>query len=290
MRYILLILILFFPAVSFAAELRLDRSTIVTRVGDTFVVDAVIQSGGESINAIEGSISFSSGISLVDIRLQNSIVPLWVSSPEKKEEGLISFAGILPGGYNGSGALFSLVFSASQKGTAYISFGKNTAVYQNDGQGTAVKLSLPALSFAIGASEGDPNIASLEKDVFPPEPFTPLVSSGEPFGMKGVVLVFTTQDKNSGVARYDISRSYRRNAKDSSLVWRSTQSPYEFVAGDSTRYLYVRAVDRTGNERVAMVPPQDFSPIAFFFDWWPLLVLGGVGIVILDARKHMFLR
>lgn len=290
MRYVLFLIILFFPAASFAAELRFDQSSTAIRAGDTFVVDVTLQTGGDSINAVEGSVLFSQELSLVDVRLHNSIVPLWVSPPEKKEEGVVNFVGILPGGYSGTGVLFSLVFSANQKGAAHISFWGNTAAYQNDGQGTATKLSIPALSFPIDASVGTPNIVTLEKDLFPPEPFTPMVNSGEPFGLKGPVVVFTTQDKNSGVARYDISRSYRRNENDSSLVWRSVQSPYEFVAGDSTRYLYVRAVDRAGNESVAILSPQDFSPIAFFFDWWPLLLFVGIGIVILGARKHTFLR
>ena len=290
MRYILFLIVLFSPTVSFAAELRFDQSPTTVRAGDTFIVDVTLQTGGDTINAVEGSVHFSSELSLSDVRLRGSVVPLWVAPPEKKEAGVVNFAGVLPGGYSGKGNLFTLVFSANQKGTARISFGGNTAIYQNDGQGTAATLALPALAFPIDASIGTPNVVNIEKDVLPPEPFTPTVSAGEPFGLTGLVLVFTTQDKNSGISRYDISRSYHGTAKESDLSWSAAQSPYKFVAGDSAQYLYVRAVDRAGNTRVAVVRPQEFSPIAFVFDWWPFLLLITIGVVILGTQSRRFLR
>jgi len=291
MRNILLFsILLLFPATSFAAELRLEQMPTSVGTGDTFVINLVLQTDSETINAIEGSLHVSSAISLVDTRLQGSLVPLWISPPTEKEKGIVSFAGVLPGGYRGEGNVLTLVFSANQKGVARISFGSDTVAYRNDGQGTATKLSLPVLSFPIDASDGTPNIVSLEKDVFPPEPFTPIVSSGEPFGLKGPVLVFTTQDKNSGILRYDISRSFYGNAKEFDLSWSAAQSPYLFFAGDSMQYLYIRAVDRAGNARVVIVPPQNFSPMAFFLGWGPLLLCVVIGAVILGARWRRFLR
>lgn len=269
MRYFFLASFLFLlPAASFAAEFRFEQQPISVNVGDTFSISLLIQTGEDIINAIEGSVSFPTLVSLTDIRLEGSLIPLWISPPAEKGEGLVSFAGVLPGGYQGDGNVFTLVFTAIQKGTVHISFGTDTKMYLNDGKGTTAKLSLPAYSFSIGASKGVPHTITLEEDVVPPEPFVPLVSSGEPFGIEGSVLVFTTQDKNLGIVRYDIARSYYKNVKEEDLSWHEAQSPYVFEGRDSTHYLYVRAVDRAGNTRVAMIPPRELSIMILLHTWW----------------------
>lgn len=285
MRYFIFILLLLLPATSFAAELHLDQQTNAIRVGDTFATTFFLDTGTDVINAMEGSLQYSSMLSLVEIRLQGSLIPLWISSPVETGEGAVSFAGVLPGGYQGKGNIFTLVFKALQKGTANISFGKDTKAYENDGKGTAAKLFLSTDSFSVGDSSGTPQSVGPEEDIVPPESFTPVITSGEPFGLHGSVLIFMTQDKNSGISHYDMARSYYQNAKESSLLWEPTQSPYALVQGDATRYLYIRAVDNAGNTRIAVVPPQEFSIIAFLFSWWPLLVLLVSIGVILFFRK-----
>ncbi len=285
MRYFFLIILLFFPTASFAAEFQLEQQLSSIRAGDTFTVTLSLRTDADSINAIEGTIHFSPILSLADIRLQGSLVPLWISSPTEKEKGVVSFAGVLPGGYQGEGKIFTLVFKAAKKGDAHLSFGSDTGAYQNDGKGTAAKLSLPELSFSIGTPSGTPRTVNLEEDVSPPESFTPVVSSGELFGLTGSVLVFTTQDKNSGIVRYDIARSYYKRANENSLSWSMTASPYLLIPGDSTQYLYVRAVDRAGNTRMEVVPPQEFSVIAFMLAWWWILLLVAMaGLVVLFVR------
>lgn len=287
MRYFFFIMFLFFPAASFAAEFQLEQQPSSIRVGDTFVTTLSLHTGTDVLNAIEGTVRFSQALSLVDVRLQGSFVPLWISSPTEKEKGVVSFAGVLPGGYQGEGKIFTLVFKAVEKGTARIFFGSDTTAYQNDGKGTTAKLSFPTLSFSIGTPSGAPRTINLEEDASPPEPFTPVVSSGEPFGFDGSVLVFTTQDKNSGIARYDIARSYYQRANENSLSWNVTASPYLLTSGDSTQYLYVRAVDRAGNTRIEVVPPQKFSVIAFVLAWrWVLLLGAMIGFVILFVRSQ----
>lgn len=274
MRYLFLIILILLPATSFAAEFQLVQQPSSISVGDTFAVMLLLHTGTDVVNAIEGSLQFPSSLSLVDIRLQGSLIPLWISSPSEKETGTVSFAGILPGGYQGTGNVFTLLFKAAHAGTAQISYGVDTKVYQNDGKGTRAKLTAPALSLSISLPSGTPNQMTLGKDIVPPEPFTPIVASGEPFGLAGKVLVFMAQDKNSGILRYDIARSYYKDAKEGDLPWHETRSPYAFVEGDSTHYLYVRAVDRAGNTRVEEVPPQEFSVIAFLTTYWiPLLVM-----------------
>lgn len=285
MRYLFFIALFLLPATSFAAEFRFEQQTSSVRVGDTFIVNLLLYTETDVINAIEGSVHFPPSLSLSDIRLRGSLVPLWISSPMEKEKGTVSFAGILPGGYQGTGNVFTLLFKATQKGTARISYGADTKAYQNDGKGTAATLSMPALSLSISPSSGTPADRTLEKDSLPPEPFTPEIIPGEPFGFEDPVLIFTAQDKDSGIARYDIARSYYRNAKEENLFWHEAHVPYAFVEGDSARYLYVRAVDRAGNTRIAKVQPQEFSVIVFALTYWYWILLL-VFLVILPTRFY----
>lgn len=277
MKYILIIAsLLILPASSMAAELHLDRNpNAFVREGDVFSIGVSVETGKDIVNAIEGSLQFSPSLILTDIHFKNSLIPLWISSPSETAKGVVSFAGLLPGGYQGNGTLFTLVFKALRKDPrASISFGNDTGIYRNDGLGTKDVSTPPKLLFEIGVALGNPNKVSIEEDTVPPEAFVPIISAGELFDMHNPVLLFTAQDKNSGIARYDIARSYVKDQSESRLSWREVKSPYTLIAGDDTRYLYIRAVDRMGNVRIEAVPPQSFSSIAFVVAWWPLFVFG----------------
>lgn len=286
MRYFFLIIMLLSPTTACASRLEFTQQPNAVRIGDTFATSLVLHSDTDSINALEGSVLFDSALSLIDIRLAGSLVPLWVTPPVEKEKGNVSFAGVLPGGYQGDGTVFTLVFKAIQKGTAHISLSSDTAAYKDDGRGTKATLVLSKYILSVGSASGAPQTVQLEADNTPPETFLPSINSGTPFGLDGPVLIFTTQDKNSGIASYEIARSYASRAKEESLTWRTVQSPYVLEAGDSTYYLYVRAVDRAGNTRVVTIPPQEFSPIAVVLLWWPLLLIGLLGAIILFIRYY----
>ena len=229
--------ILFFsPYVLYAAEFQLKTEAIAPRAGDIFIVDLFLDTQSDVVNALEGSLVFSSNLHLRDIRLSGSLVPLWVTPPQEKETGFVEFAGVLPGGYQGTpkrenqrgprGNVFTLMFQAQAPGVATIALNPQTAVYLNDGEGTRAKLTLAPLSLSVGPSSGRPQEEVLENDTTPPEPFTPLVTPGEPFGYTASVLVFSTQDKNSGILRFDVARSYNRYAIKKNLSWQEAESPY----------------------------------------------------------------
>ncbi len=282
-------LLLFLPSFVEAAELRLETGMISPRAGDTFIVDLFLDTQSEVVNALEGALIFPSNLVLRDIRLSGSFVPLWVSSPYEKETGVIEFAGILPGGYQEQnsarprGNVFTLVFQAQRAGVATITFTSQTAVYLNDGKGTRAGLTVAPLSLSIRPSSGSPQEAVLENDTLPPEAFTPLIVSGEPFGYAGPVLIFSTQDKDSGILRYDVARSYNRYAREKNLPWQETESPYVLTAEDADTYVFVRAVDQVGNTYRAFVPPQKPSIMTLLYTWWFVGLVLFVGVILLGS-------
>lgn len=278
----ILFILLVIPAIAGASELRLEKSSASVRVGDTFILSLSLDTQDEIINAFEGSLNFSPNLKLKDIRLAGSIVPLWISSPKEKEGNVVEFAGVLPGGYQGStddvssaqrGNAFTLVFEALGEGVARVSFGPETAVYRNDGDGTRAALQASSASFPILASLGTASKDVFPEDTIPPEPFAPLIMPGEPFGYAGTVLIFSAQDKDSGILRFDVARSYNKYAREKGLSWQGAESPYALSQKDLDKYLFVRAVDRAGNTRMEILPPQIKSVKTFLHEWW-LVVLG----------------
>ena len=288
-KHYLIILALFcmVPAIASAASLRLQDAPSSVHVGDTFIVTLLLDSTDAALNAFEGSLHFSPSLMLQDIRFTGSLVPLWVEKPEQKETGTVIFAGVFPGGFQEKGKLFTLVFKAQSVGSADLSFGSETKAYKDDGKGTPVSLKTPTLSFAVVASSGAPREVILPTDTTPPEPFVPVVVSGQAFGWEGPALVFDTEDKDSGILHFEIARSYNPQAQEKDLSWQVVQSPYALSAQDFGRYLFVRATDRAQHTYTAVVSPQKIS-IALLVrqQWFVILLLLGIACsVILFFRR-----
>lgn len=258
---ITIVLVFLFPSSSWAAELILQSSAPEARLGDTLFVEVLLSSLDESINALEGSINFPSSIKLKEIRFAGSAVPLWVVKPTEEEIGHVVFAGLLPGGHQGIVNIFVLVFEPTQTGEATVAFGPDVKVYKNDGDGGLTALTKTNLSLKIVASSGASSVSTLKEDTLPPEIFTPIITSGEPFGHDGRVLIFHTQDKDSGVERYEVGYSNLPGRNSQSISWQAAESPFFLPAENPKFFLYVRAVDASGNEQVATVRLLGNTPL-----------------------------
>jgi len=295
--FIALLILLLFPAFASAAELRMKTSMSSIRVGDTFTVGVSLNTQKERINALDGKLIFSHNLKLSGIRLEGSLIPLWITFPTEEMPGTVSFAGILPGGYESQttqkvliqshGNIFTLVFTAISSGIARVAFGSQTSAYLNDGNGTHAQLATPALTFSIGTSDTTKRSSVVPIDTTPPEPFTPVITSGKPFGYVGKVLVFVAQDKGTGILRYEIARSYIKNADLSKLSWQEVKSPYKLLHSDSDKYLFVRAIDKAYNIRVGRVSPQHISVNALLHQWWVwVLVIFAVSVILFGIIKR----
>jgi hypothetical protein len=295
-------LVLLFPFFAGAAQLHLEKANAPVRAGDTFVVELFLDTGADTLNALEGSLDLSPNLALQEFRFSGSLVPLWISGPQETKPGIVTFAGVIPGGLQIAagtnsfttqpGNIFTLVLKAGDVGTATITVGTDTAVYKDDGNGTSASLYAPALSFAILPSTGNPQQAVLPNDTTPPEPFTPLIASGTPYAYRGNVLLFSTQDKDSGISHFDVAASYRPDAGNTDLTWHRATSPYLIPQEDSGMFLFVRASDNAGNIRIEVVPPQTITLTALVHRWALFILCGALLLVILGAwfilryRRH----
>lgn len=262
------------------------------RIQEVFPIEIFLDTEGQNINALEGTIELSQNIVVEDVRFAGSIVSFWLDEPKKSQGSVISFSGLIPGGYQGSpektgmGNLFTLYVRSSNPGIGTVSF-RDSITYLNDGEGTAVNLSKSPIEFSI-VSEGLSG-ASPKNDSFPPDSFTPEIVSGEPFGLLGDVLVFSAIDKDSGIDRFKIGFSYIAYMPDELIGYSTITSPFTLPEGSRNLYIFLKAIDRQGNERKVIIAPHGLQlsrVVTYCLPVILMLVLGGV--VLLGRLRGLF--
>ncbi|OGI88772.1 hypothetical protein A2914_03095 [Candidatus Nomurabacteria bacterium RIFCSPLOWO2_01_FULL_41_21] len=277
-----LITLLFFtsiPAIALSSELRLETSKVEVRVNEEFLVNTVV-SADQLINAVEGYLSFDPEMLVVkEIRDGNSSINFWIDPVKScasngiEKPGSICFSGITPGGFDGANNfLFSVVFEAKKEGVTLI-FARDIQALRNDGEGTEEILSVRNAEIIIKL--GDSKVRQeLLYDREPPEDFTPIVSETPDLFEGKRVLIFSTQDKNSGITGYEIKES--RFAFLSFLSpWIRAESPYILKDQSLKSQILVKAIDNLGNERIATILPR------YPLSWHNYFSTFGIIIVVL---------
>jgi len=250
-------LILLSPGIASAATILLQAAPATVGAGDTVRVDVLINSA-IATNAFSGTLHYPpetlEPIAVID---GNSIVSMWITRPQlANASASIVFAGITPGGFSGTGGiLFSLLFKAKEAGSAGISV-KDIEVLRNDGAGgKEPTMSRPLIFSVRQTSSGG---YTEPADQIPPESFAAFLGDDPQLFDGRSYLVFTALDKGSGVDRYLIAESRWPSFlfRIFPLVWHETASPYAVANQDLTSTVYIKAVDRAGNERLSIYPPE----------------------------------
>ncbi|GIW66876.1 MAG: hypothetical protein KatS3mg095_0774 [Candidatus Parcubacteria bacterium] len=287
--------------------------TQITKKIDTaqFLVPIYLDTEGESINAFEVRLRFSSNLIFRDYLEKDSIVSYWIEKPHVVEQspvvsvisntgqsslhgkpyvveprsepsgsttwnlsrsepggsttGLV-FSGIIPGGYIGKkGLLVNLVFEAKPgsrakhttwQDSAYIEILPSSQVLLNDGLGTRARLSVEKYNFLVKPS-GNKEIVI--QDNYPPEPFKIYLQRNKEIFNNKYYIIFETKDKQSGIAYYEIAETpfcISLRSVCESPRFEKAQSPYILKDQTLRSYVYVKAVDKVGNERIEVLEPQ----------------------------------
>ena len=258
MKYFLLFVLLFVPGVVDAAALYVEGEPSTLRVGETSTITVTLRTEGEIINAVEGSLSLPETLTVRAVRFTGSVVPLWLEEPHEVGAGTLSFAAVLPGGYQNGGAeasirgnVFTVVVEAVEEGQGRIAL-INASAYLNDGEGTQTPLAREAVTVLVSGDGGTPQ--ELPVDAVPPEALTVEVVPGETLGLPDRALVFFAQDKDSSIEGYEVARSFFP-LPSLLLMFSPVESPMELTALDSLQLVTVRASDAYGNTRAMTVAP-----------------------------------
>lgn len=254
-----------------AAEILIQTKNTEIKTGDQFETDIFINTENQQINALEGKIIFPNDLlELAEINEAKSIIIFWIEKPRLESNNQILFSGIVPGGYNDKkGELLSLIFKTKKQGSGEINF-NNVNVLANDGKGTPLDVKISNFKFSISDQAPHSGLVSEPKDVAPPENFElTIASSTDVFGSKWFV-VFATQDKGTGIDHYEIQET---TAKAQDAKWETTESPYLLKDQNLRSYIYVKAVDKSGNERIAMLQPR--YPIKWYekYENWIIIII-----------------
>ena len=237
-----------------AAELFFEPRETNTEIGYVEKVEIFLDtSDGENINAFEIDVEYPSEfLKLKDWSDGNSIINLWIKEP-KNNNGIFSFQGIIPGGYgdNEKGLLMTLYFESRKEGTAEIKIKNNSQILLNDGFGTKAEphFSQAVINIELPKEESPKDKPLLEfTENIPPEPFIPIISNSDRIYGGNYFLVFSTQDKNSGINYYEVSEGKE--------PFRIAQSPYLLRNQKLDEDVRVRAVDKAGNIRTEIIPAE----------------------------------
>jgi len=265
-------------APAFAAETFFGTKTQEMKAGQSFEVGVFINTDNEEINAIEGKIVFPQDLlEIKKINDGNSIINFWIEKPKSVSDGQITFSGIVPGGYNDKqGLIFSVTFLAKKDGTGAIEF-NGIKTLLNDGKGTEAPLTTSNFQFLISnppTGAPVPQITTPKtEDRNPPEEFTPQIAANPTIFNGKWFLVFAALDKGSGIDHYEVCEGKRKCV--------IVESPYLLQNQDLDEEIIVKAIDKSGNERVATVPAQKSRV------WYKNYSL--LGILIIAAIAFMYL-
>lgn len=130
------------PSAAQAASLQLSPSAGAFTVGSTFEISLIVDTQGESINAVEVFLKFPPDkLQLVaPSNIGKSIVGVWTTFPKyDNQTGTINLQGVIPGGINAANGLIAkFTFRAKSSGSVIIRFLNDSKVLLNDGLGTDV--------------------------------------------------------------------------------------------------------------------------------------------------------
>lgn len=148
---------LILPTAVFGADISFSPSNSSKGVGEEFTVRVLVNPGGETINAAEGTISFdSSTLSVSRLSRDGSSFSLWTSDPSfSNSAGTISFSGGTPSAFSGQGTVLSVTFKGKAVGSGTVSM-QNGSILAADGSGTDVYTKGTDASFTITAAAEKP--------------------------------------------------------------------------------------------------------------------------------------
>jgi len=290
-----------------AATLYFDPAEAVIHRGDTITVSLRIDTDeGECINTVDAVIHYDANIRAVDVSRGDSILSLWVEDPTIDETNhTITFAGGLPGGYCGriagdpslTNVIAEIVFRSpglavgvGDNPVARVWLSASSSVLLHDGLGTRSDLRLLDASFSLLATPGPASEDSwrgrVNEDTIPPADFSVIPFKDETAFSGRYFISFSTQDKQSGIDHYEVMEepiedlyAFRWGAVDA--PWVIEESPYVLKDQSLNSTIRVKAIDKAGNETIAVwVPEEALRKISSerIVTW---SVIGGIGILFL---------
>ncbi len=277
---IFFVMALILPVQLFAMDFFFESDHSIYGVNDTIVVDVLLDSE-EIINTISGTVQIEGSEDLrLSVNEGNSAILFWVDKP-KIEGNSIAFSGISPGGIQGSSLfLFSIEIQGQSLAEDLKITMSNGVVLIHDGQGTEQKVGSILKKVYISEDDLFAQEPQAQVDVEKPEDFTPVITRDENLFEGKNVLVFATQDKGTGILEYRIKEGYLGS-------YVQAESPYVLQDQKLLKPIFVKAIDRSGNERLVVVHPQEkIFDENFILIFSILIIVIAVSIIVYRKKNQ----
>jgi len=256
---------------------------------DNFLIKIKINTEEKCINTVKADLVFPTEfLKIIDFSDAGSLLNVWPQPPSiDKTKGTISFIGGVTGGFCGilagdlgeTNLLGRIIFEVNEGsfGIAEIKILDSSQVLLNDGLGTITNLKTQGTILNI--LKGVPESAKrdwqeeLIKDKIQPEPFAIRVIQDPSIFENQYSIIFSTVDRQTGIDYYEVKEGERE--------WKKTVSPYLLEDQNLKSVIKVKAVDKSGNERIVEYkPPEKISS-----NWLLLFVFIIIGWIIFALIK-----
>lgn len=262
--------VLCLPNFTLAASISAATSGTLA-AGDTSVIDVYLNTDGELINTVEGSITVQAKnpIKIKELSVANSAFTIWPRKPSLESGKTITFVGGIPGGIKSNQVrLFRIIAQFDQPGDLIIDT-NSVSAYLNDGKATARVVkgkTVLAVAPSAGSSTNEWE-AIISNDNVPPEPFAiTLVQDSNLFNNKKF-LSFETTDAQSGIDYYEV--------REGNYPAVRTGTSYVLIDQKNTPEITVVAYDKAGNSQTSIFQNKKSS-------FWPnLWWIGGGSLVLM---------
>lgn len=260
------------PQIARAATASLTTEYPIIAVGDTVLINLVLDTAEKTPNTVEGAVLIKSGaeaIEIKDFNLAGSVLENWLKTPSFEEGKEISFAGGVPGGFRGkAGLLFQIVVTAKSEGKVTF-IPSELKAYDNDGRATLLDVSGTPLQVTIGPKGSAPprnqwqDIVS--KDNEAPQDLSVTIGQDNSVFDGKKFMTITAVDRQSGIDHFEVAEGNRpavRSGMTYVLQDQSESSPF-----------VVAVYDKAGNKNAILLSPENKKAS---YRWWMGIAAAGV--------------
>lgn len=258
------------PKAASAADVRVYGVLTKENVaeGETVKIQLKLENKAKDINAAEIFLVYPKNfLNFSGANDGNSIINMWIEKPHEIKNvkcpaeiqacGVVSLSGLIPGGFSGNGLIAELAFKADKEGAAAIVFDPvKSRIFLNSPASQRADAVFEPINVAISGKGSDGTVLVL--DYFPPESFNILLDKTNTAFENKWFISFIAQDKGSGVDHYEIKEKFLGLFGD----WKAGESPYVLAHQSLFSVIEVKAIDKTGQERIEKAIPARMAYLA----------------------------
>ncbi len=277
-----LFVVILLPQSSYAAYINASAESSIS-AGDISIINIYLNTEGQEINSLEGTISLSdnrdSNFEVKDISLVNSVFSMWPRKPSLTTGHNITFIGGVPGGVKGDRLLiFSAFVKINSPGSFVISPRVITA-YKNDGLATAISITKDISTINVssaGSSQKNALEEVISNDNIAPDPFNvSLIKDPNLYDNKKFIN-FETNDGQSGISHYEV--------REGSYPAVRSGTSYILVDQNKKANVVVTAYDKAGNFQV--VSFKEKQPIRWLTVFTSVIIILVINKIVKNKIKR----